>query len=122
MPLLRQIEGRISHQHSLFQLDGAAAIPADSWSLASFRHRIARGDPRSRLQETKKTAESLLPGGPYDLWKEGETLRRIKDLASAFAQHPHLPRMLNATDGGLKPEAAAELRKALDDISDAFHG
>ncbi|MBE0614121.1 MAG: ATP-binding protein [Burkholderiales bacterium] len=56
-----------------------------------------KGDPRSRLQETKITAESLLPGGPYDLWKEGETLRRVKDLASAFAQHPHLPKMLNAT-------------------------
>lgn len=41
-------------------------------------------------------SESLLPGGPYDLWKEGETLRRVKDLASAFAQHPHLPKMLNA--------------------------
>lgn len=56
-----------------------------------------KGDPRSRLQETKITAESLLPDGPYDLWKEGETLRRVKDLASAFAQHPHLPKMLNAT-------------------------
>lgn len=56
-----------------------------------------KSDPRSRLQETKITAESLLPDGPYDLWKEGETLRRVKDLASAFAQHPHLPKMLNAT-------------------------
>jgi len=52
---------------------------------------------RSRLQETKITAESLLPDGPYDLWKEGDTLRRVKDLASAFAQHPHLPKMLSAT-------------------------
>lgn len=56
-----------------------------------------KADPRSRLQETKITAESLLPDGPYDLWKEGDTLRRVKDLASAFAQHPHLPKMLNAT-------------------------
>ncbi|MHB8522736.1 MAG: DUF499 domain-containing protein [Limisphaerales bacterium] len=52
---------------------------------------------RSRLQETKITAESLLPDGPYDLWKEGDTLRRVKDLASAFAQYPHLPKMLSAT-------------------------
>jgi hypothetical protein len=51
---------------------------------------------RSRLQETKITAESLLPDGPYDLWKAGDTLRRVKDLASAFAQHPHLPKMLSA--------------------------
>lgn len=56
-----------------------------------------KGDARSRLQETKITAESLLPDGPYDLWKEGDTLRRVKDLASAFAQHAHLPKMLNAT-------------------------
>src|ERR1051325_324386 len=56
-----------------------------------------KGDPRSRLQETKITAESLLPDSPYDLWKEGDTLRRGKDLASAFAQLPHLPKMLNAS-------------------------
>jgi hypothetical protein len=56
-----------------------------------------KSDPRSRLQETKITAEALLPGGPYDLWKQGETIRRVKDLANAFAQHPHLPKMLNAT-------------------------
>jgi hypothetical protein len=56
-----------------------------------------KGDTRSRLQETKITAESLLPDGPYDLWKKGETLRRVKDLAAAFAQYPHLPKMLNAS-------------------------
>jgi hypothetical protein len=56
-----------------------------------------KADPRSRLQETKITAESLLPEGPYDLWKKGETLRRVKDLAGAFAQQPHLPKMLNAS-------------------------
>jgi hypothetical protein len=38
----------------------------------------------------------LLPGGPYDLWKEGETSRRITHLAGAFAQLPHLPKMLKA--------------------------
>ncbi len=54
-------------------------------------------DPRSRLQETKITAESLLPDGPYDLWQEGDKLRRVKDLAGAFAQLPHLPKMLNAS-------------------------
>jgi hypothetical protein len=56
-----------------------------------------KGDPRSRLQETKITAESLLPDGPYDLWQEGDKLRRVKDLAGAFAQLPHLPKMLNAS-------------------------
>lgn len=53
-------------------------------------------DKRSRVQDTAITAEALLPGGPYDLWKEGETRRRVKDLSGAFAQLPHLPKMLKA--------------------------
>jgi hypothetical protein len=53
-------------------------------------------DKRARIQDTAITAEALLPGGPYDLWKTGETSRRVKDLAGAFAQLPHLPKMLKA--------------------------
>lgn len=56
---------------------------------------VIKNDSRSRIQETKVTAAALLPGGPYDLWKKGETVRRVKDLAGAFAQLPHLPKMLN---------------------------
>lgn len=52
-------------------------------------------DSRSRIQEVAVNAEALLPGGPYDLWHSGETARWLKDLAGAFAQHPHLPKMLN---------------------------
>lgn len=55
---------------------------------------VLKGDSRSRLQETKITAESMLPDGPYNLWREDETLRRVKDLAGAFAQLPHLPKMV----------------------------
>ncbi len=55
-----------------------------------------KADKRSRIQDTAITAEALLPDGPYDLWKEGETSRRVKDLAGAFAQLPHLPKMLKA--------------------------
>ncbi|GIW78771.1 MAG: hypothetical protein KatS3mg105_0578 [Gemmatales bacterium] len=55
-----------------------------------------KADKRARIQDTAITAEALLPGGPYDLWKEGETSRRVKDLAGAFAQLPHLPKMLKA--------------------------
>ena len=36
-----------------------------------------------------------LPGGPYDLWREGETSRRLNDLVGAFALSPQLPKMLN---------------------------
>ncbi len=53
-----------------------------------------KNDNRSRIQESAVTAEALLPGGPYDLWREGEISRRVKDLAGAFAQLPHLPKML----------------------------
>ena len=54
-----------------------------------------KADHRSRIQETAISAEALLPGGPYELWQEGETARWLKDLVGAFAQHPHLPKMLS---------------------------
>lgn len=55
-----------------------------------------KADRRARIQDTAITAEALLPGGPYNLWHEGEKTRRVKDLAGAFAQLPHLPKMLKA--------------------------
>lgn len=58
---------------------------------------IIKGDLRSRVKDTAITAEALLPGGPYDLWRAGETSRRVKDLAGAFAQLPHLPKMLKSS-------------------------
>jgi hypothetical protein len=36
----------------------------------------------------------MLPGGPYDLWREDEPSRRVKDLVGAFAENPKLPKML----------------------------
>lgn len=55
-----------------------------------------KNDLRSRVQDSPITAEALLPDGPYNLWREGETSRRVKDLSGAFAQLPHLPKMLKA--------------------------
>jgi hypothetical protein len=52
-------------------------------------------DKRSRIQDTAVSAEALLPDGPYNLWHEGETARRVKDLVNAFAQFSRLPKMLN---------------------------
>ncbi len=49
----------------------------------------------ARIQDTAITAGALLPGGPYDLWRDGDAYRRVKDLAGAFAQLSHLPKMLN---------------------------
>ncbi len=54
-----------------------------------------KADNRSRIQDTPISAEALLPDGPYNLWRAGETSRRVKDLVGAFAQFPHLPKMLN---------------------------
>ena len=53
-------------------------------------------DSRSRIQDTSISSDALLPEGPYDLPKEGETSRRVKGLSGAFAQLPHLPKMLKA--------------------------
>ena len=55
-----------------------------------------KDDPRARIQATAISADAVLPGGPYDLWRKGETTRRVRDLVGAFAQFPHLPKMLNA--------------------------
>ncbi len=53
-----------------------------------------KADARVRIQDTAVSADALLPGGPYDLWRSGETSRRLADLVGAFAQFPHLPKML----------------------------
>lgn len=57
---------------------------------------IIKKDPKARIQETAINAEALLPEGPYDLWREDEPSRRVKDLVSAFAQFPRLPKMLKS--------------------------
>jgi hypothetical protein len=54
-------------------------------------------DPRARIQDTAISAEALLPEGPYNLWREGETTQWVKNLVGAFAQFPHLPKMLSRT-------------------------
>ena len=46
----------------------------------------------SRIQETAVDADSLLPDGPYNLWKGGETSLRVKDLAGAFANSRTCPK------------------------------
>jgi hypothetical protein len=59
---------------------------------------VIRKDKRSRIQESAISPEALLPGGPYALWQSGETARRARDLTTAFAQFPHLPKMLRQRD------------------------
>ena len=52
-------------------------------------------DKKVRIESTAVNAEALLPGGPYDLWEEGEKSRFVKDLVGAFAATAKLPKMLN---------------------------
>ena len=59
---------------------------------------IIKADKRSRIQETAISAEAMMPGGPYDLWREDEQSRRVKDLVGAFAQFPKLPKMLRSKE------------------------
>ena len=54
-----------------------------------------KNDERARIKETPVDAEALLPDGPYDLWREDDEARRVKDLAGAFARFPRLPKVLN---------------------------
>ena len=54
-----------------------------------------KADRRSRIQETAISSEAMLPGGPYDLWREGENSRQVKDLVGSFAQFAKLPKMLH---------------------------
>jgi hypothetical protein len=54
-----------------------------------------KADPRARIKETRIEADALLPEGPYDLWRGGETARRVAHLVGAFTSDPRLPKMLN---------------------------
>ena len=53
-----------------------------------------KADKRTRIQDTPVSAEAMLPDGPYDLWRADEPARRVKDLVTAFAENPRLPKML----------------------------
>ncbi|QGU33786.1 DUF499 domain-containing protein [Thermochromatium tepidum] len=52
-------------------------------------------DKRLRIESTAVNAEALLPGGPFDLWADGDKARFVKDLVGAFAATAKLPKMLN---------------------------
>ena len=49
---------------------------------------------KARIQETALEPAALLPGGPYDLWREDEPSRRVAELAVAFARYSRLPKLL----------------------------
>ena len=56
---------------------------------------VIKAEPQSRILEGVVTAATLLPGGPYNLWHEGDKELRVNDMEKAFAQFYRLPKMLN---------------------------
>jgi hypothetical protein len=49
-------------------------------------------DKRLRIESTAVNAEALLPGGPFDLWADGDKARFVKDLVGALRRRPSCPR------------------------------
>ena len=47
-----------------------------------------------RLLTTTLDPDLILPGSYLEIWREGETTRRVTDLMAAFGQFPRLPRLL----------------------------
>ena len=56
---------------------------------------LIQADERSRIQDAPVTAATLLPDGPYNLWRGSEAERGVQYLVQAFAERPDLPKMLN---------------------------
>lgn len=56
---------------------------------------IIKADKRIGLTDKPVNAQALLPGGPYNLWRDGETERPLNWIVGAFAELPHLPKFLD---------------------------
>jgi len=82
----------------------SAAVTADqsgdavafrvSTGEASLFQQIKNHD-KARIRDAAITPETILPNGPYDLWREDEDRRRVAHITQAFAQQTKLPKMLN---------------------------
>jgi hypothetical protein len=54
-----------------------------------------KADKRIGLTDKPVNAQALLPGGPYNLWREGESERPLSWIVGAFAEFAHLPKFLD---------------------------
>ena len=52
-------------------------------------------DDRSRIKTDQLNYEALMPDGPFGLWREGETVRRLSVLVESFSDRPELPKMMD---------------------------
>ena len=85
------------------QAYGVVVTVSEGNDVQAFKLRASAGplfpevknDERSRIKETAIDAETLLPDGPYHVWREDEDARRVADLAVAFARDPRLPKLLH---------------------------
>ena len=69
----------------------AFKVPAGEASLFA---QIKNHDA-ARIKDSAITPETILPEGPYDLWREDEDERRVAHITEAFASQSKLPKMLN---------------------------
>jgi hypothetical protein len=73
----------------------AQALRADSAVSGTPFERIkAMLAQEERLLTTTMDPVLILPGSYLEIWREGETARRVTDLMAAFGQFPRLPRLL----------------------------
>lgn len=40
------------------------------------------------------SSEAILPGGPYNLWQNGDQFKRVQTIYQSFAKFPHLPKLI----------------------------
>ena len=56
---------------------------------------VIKNESQARIKQDPISAQALQPGGPYDLWREGDHSHRLNDLVNAFAKYPRLPKLLD---------------------------
>lgn len=93
---LKKIPGTLAQAYSIVvtvaENDDVQAFKIQVGDKSLFQ--AIKDDKRSRIQDAAISADAILPGGPYDLWRADEDSRRVKDIVGAFARFARLPKML----------------------------
>ena len=92
----RNLPGQVRQAYSVvvtLDEDGKVAafrLPGSAEPL----FRQIRDDRRSRVRDQEVNSAALMPDGPYDLWREGEDARPLKDIVGSFSRLPRMPKLL----------------------------